>query len=137
MSKRRVLELAWDIRLVLERLAKRIHDDVDLTGYCGRASAQLLVATQAEDIVGVEAHMNCDHAFNVYTYRRRRYLIDITATQFGVKERIFVRDLQRGGRPRNYHISERSTVVPDEVDFLHAPVEVDRRHIVRFQQRRT
>jgi hypothetical protein len=80
-----VLSLARKIRNCFERLAERANNDLDLGGYCWRASVQLHLAAKEKGIdVGILA--SDQHVFNIYN----GHLIDITATQFGKTKKVWV-----------------------------------------------
>jgi len=97
MSLREVKSIARKIRKAFEEIEKKegSYGDVpgDLGGYCGRASVQLYLACRRKGIKVVMAEGE-GHMFNVYNGR----IIDVTATQFGVPEKIFVRKLSYGDK---------------------------------------
>jgi hypothetical protein len=77
-----------------EQYAKRYYFASDLCGLCARASAKLFrMLTEAEvgDIVLVETttELRGSHCFVLY---QDRYILDVTATQFGYEDDIMIID---------------------------------------------
>jgi hypothetical protein len=98
MSLQKVKVVAKQVRKAMEEIidTEPFGND-DLGGECGRASAQLYLACKRARIRGVKFASNHQHAFNVY----RNHIIDITATQFGYKRRVFIKKIT--GKEKYFH----------------------------------
>ena len=77
-----VLSLANNIRDAFESLAARSNSNLNLSGYCWRASIQLFLAAKERNIP-VKIVASDTHVFNVFN----GHIIDITATQFKKKKK--------------------------------------------------
>jgi hypothetical protein len=80
-----VVQIANNIRTAFEALAERSNRDKNLCGYCARASVQLFLAAQAKGH-DVKISIGDGHIYNIF----QDYIIDITATQFGKKKKIWI-----------------------------------------------
>ena len=83
--------LAKQARKAFEDVASREGQDPQLlSGYCYRASTQLLMAAQEFDL-DLEIVSGYYHVFNVFKQDGKKFILDITATQFDdIKEKVFV-----------------------------------------------
>jgi len=98
---KKVKRIAKDIRKAFEEIDKKYtgHTGGDLGGHCGRASVQLYLACRR---VGIKIGINKGEGHMFNTYRDR--IIDITATQFGVRRKVFVRKIPKKiGKLPSYH----------------------------------
>jgi hypothetical protein len=86
MHLRRVEELAKQVRAAFEEIARKNGYSEGLGGLCGTASNHLAAAAKRLGIEGVDV---CDGGGHVYCMYQQ-HVIDITATQFGVKEPVLV-----------------------------------------------
>jgi len=110
MSLRKITSIARRIRKAFEEIESKEgeYNDGDLGGYCGRASVQLYLACKRQGIK-IQIAEGVGHIFNVYNGR----IVDITATQFGYCEKVFIKDLYHRGlddchRPIRYHHSAKT-----------------------------
>jgi hypothetical protein len=85
-----VKELAFKVREVFEAISARDRMDPDLAGYCQRASAQLFLLAYDKNIP-VKLVCCYGHTYNLYC----GYIIDITATQFGKKDKVWIAKANR------------------------------------------
>ena len=95
----RVLHIAKRTRAWAEALARRHGFPPDLCGLCATASAQLMLALRAKGYDAV-FHENYGHCFVVLN----GYIIDITATQFGKRNKVFIHQypLPKRGEWKDY-----------------------------------
>lgn len=87
MSYKQVLSIACKVRKAFEEIEQieGYDGDNNLGGYCGRASIQLYLACKRVGLKDIKLWDGIGHSFNSYGNK----LIDITATQFGKRKKVF------------------------------------------------
>lgn len=93
-----VLALANKIRNSFEALAIRGNNNLNLSGYCWRASIQLFLAAKERNI-DIKIAASDTHVFNVFN----GYIIDITATQFKKKKKVWVAKYCKGNFKKHWN----------------------------------
>jgi len=82
----RVKRIASQVRKAFEEIAVVEKWSYDLSGLCDRASVQLFLAAERHGIKGVSLVIGSGHVYNMYD----SFVIDVTATQFGKKDSVYV-----------------------------------------------
>ena len=85
----RVKLLAEKVRKAMEEIGKKQNYPPDLGGLCGTASLHLHLAAERLGIKGIDICTGPGHVYCMY----RHYVVDLTATQFGAKDPVFIVDL--------------------------------------------
>ncbi len=80
-----VIQIAANVRTAFEALADRSNKNKNLSGFCVRASVQLFLAVQAKGY-NIKIFIGDGHVYNIF----QDYIVDITATQFGKKKKVWV-----------------------------------------------
>lgn len=78
-------KLALKIRKAFEEIENRRYYRFDLPGYCKRASIQFFLEARKRRF-DVNIAASYVHVYNIYD----GYIIDITASQFGVQDRVLI-----------------------------------------------
>jgi hypothetical protein len=86
MSFREIKNTAKRVRKAMEFIS----GSTKLSGYCGRASLQLFRVLKLKNIKGIVLVDGLSHTFLLY----KNKIIDITATQFGKKDRVYIKDIK-------------------------------------------
>jgi len=78
-----LIKLAEKVRAAFEEIGSC---NCDLAGWCGTASSHLAEAAKRLGIHGVDICVGSGHVYCMYSDN----IIDITATQFGVQDKVFI-----------------------------------------------
>lgn len=90
-----IKNLAIKIRKAFEEIERKKYYRPDLTGYCKRASIQFFLEARKQGF-DVSIAASYVHVYNIYD----RYIVDITASQFGVQDRVLITQISKRSQNR-------------------------------------